>query len=72
VLVLVDQATKYWPTLDPFVSEIRNRRGSGHGGRRCSARYTRRTDNSDRILHALSDPGDEDPGDGAAAVVRAV
>ena len=31
--------------------------------------YTRRTDNSDRILQALSDPDDEDPDDGAAAVL---
>jgi hypothetical protein len=30
--------------------------------------YTRRTDNSDRILQALSDPDDEDPDNGAAPV----
>ncbi|MHA6631619.1 tyrosine-type recombinase/integrase [Pseudonocardia sichuanensis] len=28
--------------------------------------YTRRTDNGDRILRALSDPDDEDPDDGTA------
>ena len=28
--------------------------------------YTRRTDNGDRILRALSDPDDEDPDDGEA------
>ena len=30
--------------------------------------YTRRTDNSDRILSALDDPDDEDPDDGATPV----
>jgi len=30
--------------------------------------YTRRTDNSERILQALSDPDDEDPDNGAAPV----
>jgi integrase len=31
--------------------------------------YTRRTDNSDRILRALSDPDDEDPDDGSVPVL---
>ena len=31
--------------------------------------YTRRTDNNDRILRALSDPDDEDPGDGAGPLL---
>jgi hypothetical protein len=30
--------------------------------------YTRRTDNSDRILQALNDPGEEDPDDEAGPV----
>jgi hypothetical protein len=41
----------------------------GDGGRRGSTTldlYTRRTDNPDRILDALTDWDDEDPDDGAA------
>ncbi len=34
--------------------------------------YTRRTDNSDRILRALTDPDEEDPDDGAAGVLAPV